>query len=80
MIDASAFSGLSPPETPVPALSNEITYGVYGRSVSIGSIGQLPDGSWQSTSPWGGVKVHSGPTARWDASHALTLAYMRHIG
>lgn len=56
---------------------SERTYGAVGKKGSIGRIWQTSDGAWHAEPSTGSRSVHTGPMARWDASHALTLAYMR---
>jgi hypothetical protein len=71
----------APPATsPAIVPGTELTYGVRGRKIPIGRIFKTDDGVWHAVSPWGGETTHEGDFARWDASHALTLAYMRSQG
>ena len=71
-------SSESPPE-PSILPETRLDYFESSKRKSIGRIYARSDGSWIAISPWEPSSVHTGPMARWDASHALTLAYMRHI-
>lgn len=73
-------SGASPPLTPFVVPDSRIDYAARGRTGFIGYIYQTSDGAWHAVSPWTEKTTHTGQMARWDASHALTLAYMRHGG
>ena len=75
----SALLAGKEPDIPVVA-GSERTYGAAGKQGSIGRIWQTTDGLWHAETSAGVRSVHEGPMARWDASHALTLAYMRSLG
>jgi hypothetical protein len=51
-----------------------------GGKKAIGRIWQTSDGVWHARTMTGAASAHQGPLARWDASHALTLAYMQSLG
>lgn len=66
-----------PPPLPVPGTEK---FYQSGSGDAIGRVFQLPDGSWRAEPTVGLPSEHVGPMARWDASHRLTLAYMRSRG
>lgn len=68
-------------EPDIPVVSgSEQTYGAIGKKGAIGRIWQTTDGLWHAETSAGTRSTHEGPMARWDASHALTLAYVRTVG
>lgn len=67
---------IPPPEADVVP-GSQIIYGVAPHGKFIGFVYQTTNGHWHAVPSIGAPSSHSGPLARWDASHALTLAHMK---